>query len=119
MKTLSVETQSWAVEFRPDPFDSSRARIEIIDNTPASIEHPQGPLVVATVNVGAFAPHLDHPLAFAYAMAVAPNLIRALRVLVDHADLGEIDLGTEKIAALNEARRALAFAMGPAGEGAA
>jgi hypothetical protein len=119
MKTLSVEAQSWAVQFRSDPFDSSRARIEIIDNRASSIEHPQGALVIGVVNAAAFAPHLDQPLAFAYAMAAAPSLIRAMRALVERSDLGEVDLDPDEQAALDEARRALAFAAGPAGEGLA
>ena len=117
MKSLSVEAQSWAVQFKADPFDSSRTRIEIIDNTAPSIEHPQGPLVIGVVNAVAFAPHLDHPLAFAYAMAAAPSLIRAARVLVERADLREVDLEPAERVALDEARRALAFAAGPAAEG--
>lgn len=68
----------WLVRFDEDSFDSKLSVLEVIDGSDASLNHPQGELVLARVNVSAFAPHMDEPLANARLIATAPDLLAAL-----------------------------------------
>lgn len=72
----------WMIEFEPDDLESKNSRLRIIDGSPESLNHPQGPLVLATLNVSAFAPHLAEPLANADLMVAAPAMLAALQRLV-------------------------------------
>jgi len=72
----------WLVRFDEDSFDSKLSVLEVIDGSEASLNHPQGELVLARVNVSAFAPHMDEPLANARLIASAPDLLVALENLV-------------------------------------
>ena len=68
----------WLIRFDEDSFDSKLSVLEVIDGSDASLNHPQGELVLARVNVSAFAPHLEEPMANARLIASAPELLVAL-----------------------------------------
>lgn len=84
MKPLHTPGE-WDIRYERDPFDSKQSTLRIID--PATATHPQGPLTLATINVAAFAPHMDEPLANAKLMAAAPELLGMLREAVRLAEL--------------------------------
>ena len=67
----------WRVYFESDQFDSAQSILRIID--PRGDDHPPGPLSIANINVVAFAPHLEEPLANARLIAAAPQMLEALR----------------------------------------
>jgi hypothetical protein len=77
----------WLVRFEEDRFDSKLSVLEVIDGSEASLNHPQGELVLARVNVSAFAPHMDEPLANATLIASAPEMLEALALI--YANAGE------------------------------
>ena len=77
----------WLVRFDEDQFDSKLSVLEVIDGSDASLNHPQGELVLARVNVSAFAPHMDEPLANATLIASAPEMLDALALI--YANAGE------------------------------
>ena len=81
MKT-QFTTGPWLVRFDEDRFDSKLSVLEVVDGSDASLNHPQGELVLARVNVSAFAPHMDEPLANARLIASAPELLAALEVVL-------------------------------------
>jgi hypothetical protein len=104
----------WLVRFDEDRFDSKLSVLEVIDGSDASLNHPQGELVLARVNVSAFAPHMGEPLANARLIASAPDLLASLvelesmvaEMLPKHGPCGWGEL------ALNQARQAIAKATG-------
>ena len=49
------------------------------------MNHPQGRLTIAELNVCAFAPHMDEPLANARLIASAPELLAALELVFSNA----------------------------------
>ena len=67
---------SLIVNHHEDGLDSRRDDIQIIDSS--TLEHPQGPVVVARMNVPAFAPHLEEQVRLAHLFAAAPDLLKAL-----------------------------------------
>ena len=73
----------WIVRFDEDRFDPSRSTLKIIDGREESLNHMNGALSLAFINVTAFAPHMDEPLANAHLIASAPELLAALKSLVD------------------------------------
>lgn len=85
----------WIVDFQRDEYDSASSILRVIDSR--SLDHPQGPLTIATVNVAAHAPHLDEPLANAALISASPLLLNALIDLLEQADLGEVDEETRPI----------------------
>jgi hypothetical protein len=88
----------WLVRFDEDRFDSKLSVLEVIDGSDASLSHPQGELVLARVNVSAFAPHMDEPLANARLIASAPDLLAALeRLAHPMADDEDLDYAREII----------------------
>jgi hypothetical protein len=88
----------WLVRFEEDRFDSKLSVLEVIDGSEASLDHPQGELVLARVNVSAFAPHMDEPLANATLIASAPDLLSALeRLTHPMADDDDLDYAREVI----------------------
>jgi hypothetical protein len=88
----------WIVRFDEDRFDSKLSVLEVIDGSDASLSHPQGELVLARVNVSAFAPHMDEPLANARLIAYAPDLLAALeRLAHPMADDEDLDYAREII----------------------
>jgi hypothetical protein len=71
----------WIVRFDEDRFDPSRSTLKIIDGRDESLNHTNGALSLAFINVTAFAPHMDEPLANAHLIASAPDLLSALERL--------------------------------------
>ncbi len=94
----------WLVRYDEDRFDSQHSTLKIIDGSDDSLNHPQGPLVLARINVIPFAPHMDEPLANASLMASAPELLAALELGLRNIE--EIESNDE----LNEYERAFANA---------
>lgn len=81
----------WLVDFDLDEFDSRRSTLKILDSR--DLDHPQGALMIATVNVAAHAPHLDEPLANARLIAAAPDLLAALSWFISElSDDSAIDM---------------------------
>ena len=72
----------WLVRFDEDRFDPSRSTLKIIDGRDESLNHANGALSLAFINVTAFAPHMDEPLANARLIACAPDLLAALNHLI-------------------------------------
>ena len=75
----------WLVDYQPDKFDSIHSKLSIIDGSEASLSHTYGSLTLATINVRAFAPHMDEPLANAHLIAAAPDLLAALELIYSNA----------------------------------
>jgi len=73
----------WLVQYELDDLDSRMSDLRVIDSR--NLDHPQGPLTIATINVAAHAPHLDEPLANAALIAAAPALHAALIKIVANA----------------------------------
>lgn len=104
----------WLVDYQPDKFDSIHSKLSIIDGSETSLSHTHGSLTLATINVRAFAPHMDEPLANAHLIASAPDLLASLielesmvsEMLPKHGPCGWGEL------ALNQAREAIAKAKG-------
>jgi hypothetical protein len=89
----------WLVNYAEDRFDSKRSTIEIVDGSYDSLNHEQGPLVLAKLNVFPFAPHMDEPLANARLIAFAPQMLLALeRLTHPMADDDDLDYAREIIA---------------------
>jgi hypothetical protein len=77
----------WLVDYQPDKFDSIHSKLSIIDGSESSLNHTHGSLTLATINVRAFAPHMDEPLANAHLIASAPEMLEALALI--YANAGE------------------------------
>ncbi len=78
-----MNAHEWALHYVPDRYDSRQSLISVVDSSEASRSHPQGLLVLARVNVGAFAPHVDHALEIGATMAAAPALRSALIAMLN------------------------------------
>ncbi len=118
MKSTHTPTP-WLVRFDEDRFDSKLSVLEVIDGRDESLNHPQGALVLARVNVSAFAPHMDEPLANARLIAAAPELLSALEAVTKaYVELVQSDYppswSAEKDSEVIAARAAIAKAKGNA-----
>ena len=78
----------WVVDYQPDRFNSTWDVLRILDDRDQ--DHPQGPLVLAQVNVMPFAPHVHHALANAALMAAAPDLLGALEMALESLDAVDV-----------------------------
>ena len=85
MNPLNHTPAPWLVDFESDEFDSKQSRLCIIDGSEASMSHPQGRLTIAELNVCAFAPHMDEPLANARLISSAPEMLHALELVFSNA----------------------------------
>ena len=72
----------WIVRFDEDRFDPTHSTLKIIDGREESLNHTHGALSLAFINVTAFGPHTDEPLANAHLIASAPDLLAALEVVL-------------------------------------
>jgi hypothetical protein len=90
----------WDIRYERDHFDSKQSTLRIID--PATTGHPQGPLTLVTINVAAFAPHMEELLANARLIAAAPELLGMLKEAVRLAELNR-PMGTDTLRAAREA----------------
>ena len=77
----------WLVRFDEDQFDPTHSTLKIIDGRDESVNHTHGALSLAFINVSAFAPHMDEPLANATLIASAPEMLDALALI--YANAGE------------------------------
>ena len=107
----------WLVQFDEDRFDPSRSTLKIIDGREESLNHTNGALSLAFVNVSAFAPHMDEPLANAHLIASAPDLLSALEAVTKaYVELIQSDYppswSAEKDSEVIAARAAIAKAKG-------
>lgn len=80
---------TWIVDFELDELNSAASDLRIVDST--TLDHPQGALTLATINVAAFAPHLEEPISYAFLMAAAPLLYRALGEAIDLLQDGDAE----------------------------
>ena len=89
----------WIVRFDEDRFDPSFSTLKIIDGRDESLNHTHGALSLAFINVSAFVPHMDEPLANARLISSAPDLLSALeRLAHPMADDDDLDYAREIIA---------------------
>lgn len=106
----------WITFVDEDEFDSSHTIMRVIDGSAASLEHPQGPITIATVNVAAHAPHLAEPTANLRLIAAAADLLVALQRLLERAskqmDTSFNHEGLQNLDAIVAARAAIAKATG-------
>jgi hypothetical protein len=96
----------WVVDYQPDRFNSTWDVLRILDDRDQ--DHPQGPLVLAQVNVMPFAPHVHHALANAALMAAAPDLLAALEAALEAVEYYDEREGAGCL--LDQARAAIAKA---------
>jgi hypothetical protein len=75
----------WLVRFDEDQFDPTHSTLKIIDGRDESVNHTHGALSLAFINVSAFAPHMDEPLANATLIASAPEMLEVLALIYSNA----------------------------------
>jgi hypothetical protein len=107
----------WLVRFDEDQFDPTHSTLKIIDGREESVNHTHGALSLAFINVSAFAPHMDEPLANAHLIASAPELLSALEAVTKaYIELVQSDYppswSAEKDSEVIAARKAIAKAKG-------
>ena len=86
------------MNYAEDRFDSKRSTIEIVDGSYDSLNHEQGPLVLARLNAMPFNDESE-PLANAHLIASAPDLLAALeRLAHPMADDDDLDYARAIIA---------------------
>jgi hypothetical protein len=107
----------WLVRFDEDQFDPTHSTLKIIDGREESVNHTHGALSLAFINVSAFAPHMDEPLANATLIASAPDLLSALEAVTKaYVELVQSDYppswSAEKDSEVIAARAAIAKAKG-------
>ena len=98
VKYQNYTTGPWLVNFEKNKFDSRRSKIQVVDGSSDSLNHEQGPLVLAIINVMPFNDEKE-PLANALLISLAPDLLSALERLVHPmADDDDVDYAQELIA---------------------
>ena len=115
---MDKHTPTLSVYFDRDEYDSADSDLRIIDANPLSLDHPQGPLTVATINVRAYAPHSDEPLANAALFRAAPKMLAALEFVLEDANT---DMPAETAAIILDAIRLAkdtSFSQPPEGDSA-
>jgi hypothetical protein len=93
MTTLATHTPGpWSVSIEPDKYDTGRDEIRVLAEEDRN--HPQGPLTVSRINQ-----HLaGESVANARLIAAAPDLLEALRGLIDQLEAAGIHIPGEAIA---------------------
>ena len=71
----------WLVNFEQNKFDSRHSKVQVVDGSSASLNNGGLPLVLANVNAMPFNDE-SVPLANAYLIASAPELLAALNRLI-------------------------------------
>lgn len=88
----------WLVNFEQNKFDSRHSKVQVVDGGSASLNNGGLPLVLANVNAMPFNDESE-PLANAYLISSAPNLLAALeRLAHPMADDEDLDYAREVIA---------------------
>jgi hypothetical protein len=90
MTTLATHTPGpWSVSIEPDKYDTGRDEIRVLAEEDRN--HPQGPLTVSRINQ-----HLaGESVANARLIAAAPDLLEALRGLIDQLEAAGIHIPGE------------------------
>lgn len=77
MKTHTPDP--WLVRYEPGEDGSELSIIRIIEGSPASLRHPQGPVVIANITYKTGDPYGGEALANADLISAAPEMLNALR----------------------------------------
>lgn len=88
----------WIVRHERDENDSARSTIRILDGSPASLTHPQGPVVIAKVMAFSGESYAVEALGNADLISAAPEMLEALRAVLNMLPKGTMALMIAKAA---------------------